>query len=77
MRHPPRRFVPMLEPDKLRSQSLVFIAERGIGPDIEELFVFNQHFVAVGFRLLTGGQRPSALAEGGPSWGAAVSRDPG
>jgi len=77
MRHPPRRFVPILEPGTLRSQSLVFIMERGIGPDVEEPFAFNLHFVAVGFRLLTGGQRRSVLAEGRPSWGAAVSCDPG
>jgi hypothetical protein len=78
MRHPPRGFVPMLKPDKQRSQSqsLVVIVEQGSASDIEEAFAFNRRFVAVGFHLLTGGQRRSALAEGGPNWGAAVSRDP-
>ena len=66
----------MLEPGTLRSQSLAFIMEWGIDPDIEEPFAFSQHFVAVGFHLLTGGQRRSALAEGEPSRAAAVSRDP-
>ncbi|MCX6071584.1 MAG: hypothetical protein NTU91_12135 [Chloroflexi bacterium] len=62
MRHPPRRFVPMLEPGRLRGQSLVFMEWR-IGPDIEWPFVLNQHLVAVGFRMLTGGQKRPALAE--------------